>query len=147
MGGNLKDDTDDVDETAQDDGSATTDDVGTVTRDERTEESTSRQDGDDERLVGTLKRSGTGTLDESDEDLRANDTVDVSRVITIQPSVSVLACMQILAPFSIPEEDTTEGGESAEQVGLPSYGCLDAVDIGGGSQRRGTSRHDGRGLV
>lgn len=46
----------------------------------------------------------------------------------------------------VPEEDTTEGGESAEQVGFPRDGGLDAVDIVGGSQRRATSRHDGRGL-
>jgi hypothetical protein len=33
------------------------------------------------------------------------------------------------------EEDTTEGGEGAEQVGLPGDRRLSHVDIGGGLER------------
>jgi len=44
-----------------------------------------------------------------DEDLGAEDTVDVTGIVT--------------------EEDTTEGGEGAEEVGLPGDGGLDVLDI------------------
>ena len=49
------------------------------------------------------------TLDESDEDAGAGDTVDVTGIVT--------------------EEDTTERGEGAHEVGLPGDGSLDALNI------------------
>lgn len=65
--------------------------------------------------------SGSGTLDLVDESLGARDTVDVSGVVA--------------------EEDTTERGKGANQVGLPGDGGLDAVDIAASSEND-TARHD-----
>lgn len=56
-----------------------------------------------------------GTLHGGDERLDTVDTVDVPGVIT--------------------EEDTTERGERAEQVGLPRHWSFDAANIAGGSER------------
>jgi len=117
----LEDDTNDVDNATSDDGPLATNDVGGVTSDESTEESTSREDRSDKRQVAALEGSSqTGgllgedvglTLDEGDEDTGASDTVDVTGIVT--------------------EEDTTEGGECAHEVGLPGDGGLDALDIVG----------------
>jgi hypothetical protein len=122
MGGDLKDNTDDVDDATDDDCIATTNEVGAVTSNECTEESAGGQDGDDERLVWTGECGGIGTFDDMDEDWRASNTVDVTRIVT--------------------EEDTAKGREGANQVRLPRDRCLDVVDIVRDSQR-GT-RHDGR---
>jgi hypothetical protein len=112
--------TNDVDNATSDDGPLATNDVGGVTSDESTEESTGREDGGDERQVAALE-GGSGcasgklsgnvglTLDEGDEDAGASDTVDVTGIVT--------------------EEDTTERGEGAHEVGLPGDGSLDALDI------------------
>jgi hypothetical protein len=112
--------TNDVDNTAHDNSPLAANDVGHVTSDEGTEEGTSRQDRGDQRQVAAGQgRTVAGsdlsvneliTLDESDEDLGAGDTVDVTGVVT--------------------EEDTTKGGESAHQVGLPGNGSLDALRVG-----------------
>ena len=116
--------TNDVDTTAHDDGPLAANDVGHVTSDESTEESTSRKDRSDQRqvaasqgrvLVGCNLCVDVGiALDESDEDLGAGDTVDVTRIVT--------------------EEDTTEGGEGAHEVGLPGDGSLDTLGVGGCGQ-------------
>ena len=68
MGGDLKDNADDVDDATDDDRSATTNEVGAVSSNERTEESAGGQDGDDERLVWTGECGGFGTFDDVDED-------------------------------------------------------------------------------
>jgi hypothetical protein len=124
MGGNLKDNTDNVDEATDDDCSATTNEVGAVTSNECTEEGAGGQDGDDERLVRAAECLGIGTFNDVDEDCRASNTVDVARIVT--------------------EEDTAKGREGANQVGLPGDRCLDIVDVARGSQR-GT-RHDRQGI-
>ena len=116
-GGNLNDATDSVDGAADNDGPLAADPVGEVTGDESTEESTARQDGDDQGLVRTAESGGTGTLDSGDENAGARDTIDVTGVIT--------------------EEDTTKGGKGAHEIGLPSDGSLDVLDIDGGSEGDG----------
>lgn len=116
--------TNDVDGTAHDNGPLAANDIGHVTSDEGTEESTSRKDRSDQRQVaasegravtsGDLSIDESVTLDESDEDSGASDTVDVTGVVT--------------------EEDTTEGGEGAHQVGLPCDGSFNALRVGGCGQ-------------
>lgn len=53
-------------------------------------------------------------MDDLNEDGRASHTVDVTRVIT--------------------EEETSERGKGADEVGLPGDGSLDAIDVGGGGE-------------
>jgi hypothetical protein len=111
--------TNDVDNATSDDSPLATDDIGGVTSDESTEESTSREDRSDERQVAALEGGSQAggllgedvglTLDEGDEDAGASDTVDVTGIVT--------------------EEDTTERGECAHEVGLPGDGSLNALDI------------------
>ena len=131
MAGHLQDDADEVDAAANDDGSATTNEIGRVAGDEGTEEGAGGQDGDDEGVVGTGEFIELRAFDGVDEDCRASDTVDV--------------------PGIVAEEDTAEGGEGAEEVGLPGDRSLDAFDVAGCTQaaRTGrlnrTSRHDGGG--
>jgi len=128
--------TDSVDTATENDGPLATNDVGGVTSDESTEESTSREDRSDERQVAALeddrqvgcKQVGDVffTLDQSDEDLGTSDTVDVTGVVT--------------------EEDTTERGEGAHQVGLPGDGSFDALDIvGSGETPSGRNDRGGGG--
>ena len=108
--------TDHVDEAAENDSPLAADHVGKVTGDEGAKEGTAGQNGDDERLVRFRDGSGAGAsaFDGIDEHLRAENTVDVTGVIT--------------------EEDTTERGEGADQVGLPCDGGFDAFDILGVSE-------------
>jgi hypothetical protein len=113
--------TNDVDNAASDDGPLATNDIGSVTGDEGTEEGTGREDRSDERQVATGEGGSAAScdlggdvgfaLDQSDENLGASDTVDVSGIVT--------------------EEDTTERGKGAHQVGLPGDGSLDALNIVG----------------
>jgi hypothetical protein len=124
MGGDLKDNSDDVDQATDDDCGTTTNEVGEVSSNECTKESAGGQDGDDERLVWTGERGGIGTFDDVDEDCGASNTVNVTRIVT--------------------EKDTAKGRKSTNQVGLPGDRCLDIVDIVRGSQL-GT-RHDGQGV-
>lgn len=130
--------TNDVDNATSDDGPLATNDVGGVTSDESTEESTSREDRSDERQVAALERGSQAggllgedvgfTLDEGDEDAGASDTVDVTGIVT--------------------EEDTTERGECAHEVGLPGDGSLDALDIvSSGETPSGRSDRGGGGDV
>lgn len=58
---------------------------------------------------GKLLVDGSGAFDGIDKDLRAENAVDVTGVIT--------------------EEDTTERREGADEVGLPCDGGFDAFDI------------------
>lgn len=107
----LDNDTDAVDEAAEDDGPLATHAVGKITSDQGTEEGTARENRDDERLVALRKSIGTAALDLLDEVLGAVDTVDVTGIVT--------------------EEDTSERGKGAHHVGLPGDGSLDLLDIVG----------------
>lgn len=106
--------TDDVDEAASDDSPLASDDVCDITSDDGAEEGAGGEDGGDERQVAAAKSFGTGSFDEVDEDLRAGDTVDVTRVVS--------------------EEDTTERGESADEVGLEGDWRFNAVDVARGGE-------------
>lgn len=108
-GDHLNNNTDGVDDAAHDDSPLATNPVGHVTGDESAKEGTAGQDRDDERGVGVAERLSVGTLYSLVEDGRGGDTVDVTGIVT--------------------EEDTTEGGESAEEVGLPGDGGLNGLDI------------------
>jgi hypothetical protein len=105
----LDDDTDHIDEAAQNNSPFATNEVGDVAGNNSAEEGTARQDRDDERGVGFVDFLGADVLDGLDEDLGAEDTVDVAGVVA--------------------EEDTAERGEGADQVGLPGDGGLDALNI------------------
>src|SRR5690606_34633059 len=83
--------------------------VGDITGDDGAQEGADGEDGDDERLVAVPDLGGTGVLDGVLEDLGAEHTVGVTGVIT--------------------EEDTADGGEGAEEVGLPGDGGLDVLDV------------------
>lgn len=114
-GKHLDDDTDHVDEAAEDDSVLATNPVGDITSNESAEEGTAGENGDDERLVGFVHGSGrVVALDLADEGSVTNDTVDVSGVIS--------------------EEDTSKGGEGADHVGLPGDGGLDLGDVLGDGQ-------------
>lgn len=86
--------TDDVDGATNDDGPLATNDVGNITSNESTDESTSRENRDDERGVATTDgadatrgvetlRAQAGTLDLLDEERRVQNTVDVTGVVTV----------------------------------------------------------------
>ena len=70
----LDDDSDDVDGATRDDGGPSSDRIGQVTGDESTEEGTGREDGDDERGLGSRDLLGTGTLDGVNEDSGGQDS-------------------------------------------------------------------------
>lgn len=84
--------TDNVDQAAEDDGPLVADHVCEITSQDGTDESTSRENGDDERGVagadladtaGGVEALGTdGALDLLDKEGRVEHTVDVSRIIT-----------------------------------------------------------------
>jgi hypothetical protein len=78
VGSDLENDTDNVDETTNDDGPATTDGVGDITSDDGTEEGTGRENSSNERVVRTGERIVASALDQVDEDGRTGDTVDVT---------------------------------------------------------------------
>jgi hypothetical protein len=76
--GNLKNNSDDVDEATDDDSPATTNGISNITSDDSSEEGTGRENGSDERVVGTRESLYARTLNELDEDGRTSDTVDVT---------------------------------------------------------------------
>jgi hypothetical protein len=81
VGGDLENNTDDVDEATNDDGPATTDGVSDITGNDSTEEGTGREDRSDERVVGTGESGLTSALNELDEDGRTSNTVDITCVV------------------------------------------------------------------
>ena len=106
--------TDDVDHTARDDGPLAANDVGDIASNECTEEGSAGEDGNDERLMRRLQLGGVWAFNTLVELSQAEDTVDVSRIVT--------------------EEDTAERCEGADEVRLPGHGSLDARDIAGGCE-------------
>lgn len=105
----LDDNTDGVDQAADDNSPLATNKVGDVAGNDSTKEGTAGQDRHDQRSVGLGDGLGAGEFDCVDEDAGTENAVDVTRVIT--------------------EEDTSEGGERADQVGLPGDWGFDALDI------------------
>jgi len=117
-------DTDEVDNAAHDDGPFAAHHISQITGDDGAEESTSREDRDDQRLVGRRQLGSIGAFDGLDEDGGAIDTVDIAGVVT--------------------EEDTTKGGKGADEVGLPGDGGFNGIDIFGGAKgHRVASRSTG----
>lgn len=133
--------TNDVDGATNDNGPLATNDVGDITSNKSTEESTSGQDRDNERGVagadGTARGRKTlgadGTLNLLDEERGVENTVDVTRVVSGRRQSARVTTWRRTS--CLPKEDTTEGGEGAEQVGLPCDRRLSHVDIGGGLER------------
>lgn len=105
----LDNDTNSVDKATDNDSPLATDAVGKITSDESTEEGTARENRDDERRVAFGESILALALDLFNEELGAVDTVDVTGIVT--------------------EEDTSERGEGAHEVGLPGDGSLDLLDI------------------
>ena len=81
VGGDLENNTDNVDGATDDDGPATTDGVSDITGDDSTEEGTGREDRSDERVVRTGESGNASALNELDEDRRTGNTVDVTFVV------------------------------------------------------------------
>ena len=81
VGGDLENNTDDVDSATDDDSPATTDGVSDITGDDSTEEGTGREDRSDERVVRTGESGNASALNELDEDRRTGNTVDVTFVV------------------------------------------------------------------
>jgi len=126
-GGHLEDNAAHVDETADDDGPFTANEVGDIAGDNSAKEGTAGENRDDQRLVGRGQSGGVGALDDMDEQLGAIDTVDVTRIVT--------------------KEDATEGSKGTDQVGFPGDWRLDAVNIVGGRERTHFAGHgDSAGL-
>ena len=92
--GDLENNSDQIDDTSCNDGPLAADDIGSVTSNDGTEESTSGKDRDDERGVRTGDGGGANAFNVLNEVRRVQDTVDVTGIIT--------------------EENTTERRESAE---------------------------------
>jgi hypothetical protein len=109
--------TDDVDHAATNDGPLATDHVRDVTSNDSTNEGTGGQDRGNQRGVAGgegITLHEWASIDFRDEERRVEDTVDVTGVVT--------------------EEDTSERGKGAKEVGLPCDRRLDAVDIGGSDE-------------
>jgi len=53
-------------------------------------------------------------------------------------------CEERVLTRIVTEEDTSEGGEGADQIGLPGDWSLNLIDIRGGSKH--STRHVGGGL-
>ena len=104
----LDDNTNSINNAADDDSPLATNHIGHITSDQCTEESSSRQNRDDQRRMGCAQ-SITTRIDHIDEHLGPIDTVDVTGVIS--------------------KEHTTQGGKGAKQVGLPSNWRLNGVDV------------------
>jgi len=104
-------DTDHVDQAAKDDSPFTTNSVGNIASDNRTEESTSGKNTSDEGGVRGAELGSIHAIDLLVETFVTEDTIDVPRVIS--------------------EEDTTEGGKGTEQIGLPGDWGFDARNIVG----------------
>lgn len=105
----LDNNTEAVDDATSNDSPLAADAVSDITGDDSTEEGTAGEDRDDQRLVAFAELVMAKALDLVDEVLGTIDTVDVPRVVT--------------------EEDATEGGKGAHEVGLPGDGSLDLVDV------------------
>ena len=110
----MDDNTDGVDQAAENNSPFAAHAVSDITGGDGTEEGTGREDRDDQRGVGGGDGLGLDaigeTLDGSLEDGRTEDSIDITRVIS--------------------EEDTSERGKGADQVGLEGDGRLDALDVG-----------------
>ena len=129
-GGSLQDGTNGEDTTSEDNGWATTNEVGDVTSSDGTEEGTAGQNGGHERLV--MGRDVEGLV-VGDVGVRGGvGAIDVGGVL----HASVLADevrhgKHTSHPSSIiSEEDTTKGSESTHEVCLDSHGGLDTLGIG-----------------
>ena len=107
-GDHLDYNTNHVDDSTDNDSPLAADPVGDITGNDGTEEGTARQDGGDERGVALAEGLGANALDGLDEDLGTVDTVDVTGIVA--------------------EEDTTERGKGAHEVGLPGDGSLNLLD-------------------
>lgn len=142
-GSNLKDTANGEDGAAENDGHATTDEVGEVTSDDGTKESTGRQDGggkgllprwDTELLVAVYLDVGSGSIWS-----KSNVRVVVASVL-LDEEVHV---QDTSHPAGIiAEEDATESCESNNQVSADGDWGLDAIDIGrAGDGDSTTTRH------
>lgn len=143
-GGSLKDTTDGEDGATKNNGKTTTDEISEITGDDGTEESTSGQDGGDERL---LRRGNAEGIFAVCDDLGV-EMVNAGELDVRVFSASVLLDEEVHVEDTshpagiITEEDTTEGCESNNQVGTDGDRSLNAVDIGrAGHGDDSTSRH------
>lgn len=108
----LDNDTKHVDKAASDDGPLSANSIGDISGDNSAQEGTQGQNRNDERGPALRDLFGTLELDRILEDLRTQDTIDVSRVVA--------------------EEDTAKGSKSADHIRLPRDWGLDPVDVVGG---------------
>ena len=102
-------------------------------QDERAYRPSGENGGDQGQAVGSNFRR-IRPLNQLNEDGGASDAVNVSRVVACRMSADLLK-EGWLDCARLTEEDTTEGGEGADEVGFPGDGRLDAIDIGRGGER------------
>jgi hypothetical protein len=126
-GSKLQSNTNRKDTTAKNDGGSTSEPVREITSDNSAKEGTSRQDRDDERVVGRrqgegVQFSGGGTgggvwefLELVDEILHSQNTTHVTGIVA--------------------EEETSKGSEDTHEVGLDGDGGLNAGGIRRGDDR------------
>jgi hypothetical protein len=126
LSGSLNDDTSHVDNASPNDDDPSSELVSQVTSNERTKESTSREDRGNQRVVRGRQSSGVRSLNEVLEDSRSSDTIDVTGIVS--------------------EEDTSKGCEGAKKVRLNSNRGLDPVKVGGTSDDS-TTRHFDNSLL
>ena len=117
--------TDDVDETSDNNGPLAADDVGEVTSNEGTKESTSRQNRDNKRGVATAdgafgtRGAGCTALDLLDEEFGGENTVDVTGIVTIRHTISVTPTQRVWLqtyPKKIPPKEAKAQSRYAFQV-------------------------------
>ena len=122
--------TNDVDETANNDSPLAADDVGKVTSDEGTDESTGRQNRDNERGVATTDGAsatrgvqpigaGTTALDLLDEERGVENTVNVTGIVTVRHTISVSSTPRVRLqtyPKKIPPKEAKAQSRYAFQV-------------------------------
>ena len=111
--------TNDVDETADNDGPLAANNVGKVTSNEGTNEGTGRQNRDDERGVATTDGAsatrgvqtigaGTTALDLLDKERGVENTVNVTGIVTVRHTISVSSTPRVRLqtyPKKIPPKD------------------------------------------
>jgi hypothetical protein len=122
--------TNNVDETADNDSPLAADDVGKVTSNEGTDESTGRQNRDNERCVATTDGASatrgvqaigasTTALDLLDEERGVENTVNVTGIITVRQMISSKSTPRVRLqtyPKKIPPKEAKAHSRYAFQV-------------------------------
>jgi hypothetical protein len=143
-GSSLEDTSNAEDGASSDNGHTTTDEIGKVTSNDSTEESTSGQDRcNQRRLRGGNTEELIAVLLDLEVIIGLARELDPGVVVASVLLDEVVHVKNTSHPASvISEEDTSERRECDDQVGTNSDRCLDTVDVGGTREgSNSTSRH------